>query len=162
MNRSGRFYEKTRVIRDKVSALWEKRGDLLKKISPKGESAPVASLSAENATPMSKTMHILRTSAKWIYHLRKVFMAIPVVFYALKLAAYCRANLPEQVGVNLLASGEFAQTIDRSLAINGSLLVTAGCLVLMFFSRKARYPWIISIFSLVLPLLLLVTNLYPQ
>ena len=34
-------------------------------------------------------------------------------------------------------------------------------LVLMLFSRKALYPWAVSIFTLILPVLLLVSNLYP-
>lgn len=98
----------------------------------------------------------------WMFRLRKVFMAIPVVYYAMKLASYNSQNLPEQVGLNLLANGEFAQLIDRSLAVNVPLYITAACLVLMFFSRRARYPWVISIFTLTLPLLILITNLYPQ
>lgn len=96
-----------------------------------------------------------------IYRLRSVFLAIPVVWYALKLAAYNSKNLPEQVGINLLSTGEFALTISRELAVMGPLAVTAACLVLMITSRKALYPWAVSIFTLILPVLLLVSNLYP-
>ena len=39
--------------------------------------------------------------------------------------------------------------------------MTALCLLMMFLSRKTIYPWIISIFSLVLPFLLIVTNIFP-
>lgn len=104
---------------------------------------------------------IFRRIGKVIYHLRKVFMAIPVVYYALKLAAYNMENLPEMVGIDLQSSGEFAQMIARDTAVYGPLAVTAACLALMLVSRKAVYPWIISIFSLILPLLLLLTNNYP-
>ena len=96
-----------------------------------------------------------------IYRLRSIFLAIPVVWYALKLAAYNSKHLPEEVGLNLLSTGEFAMTISRELAVMGPLVVTAACLVLMAFSRKALYPWAISIFTLILPVLLLVSNLYP-
>lgn len=96
-----------------------------------------------------------------IYRLRSVFLAIPVVWYALKLAAYNSKNLPEQVGINLLSTGEFAMTISRELAVMGPLAVTAACLVLMVTSRKALYPWAVSVFTLILPVLLLVSNLYP-
>jgi hypothetical protein len=65
------------------------------------------------------------------------------------------------VGINLQSSGEFAQTITRDLAVMGPLGLTAACLLLMFCSRKAMYPWAISIFTLILPLLILITNLYP-
>jgi len=95
------------------------------------------------------------------YRLRKVFLAIPVVYYAMKLASYNTENLPELVGVNLQASGAFAETISRDMAVMGPLAVTAACLLLMFFSRKALWPWAVSVFSLVLPILILVSNIYP-
>ncbi len=104
---------------------------------------------------------IFRRICKVCYHLRKLIMAVPVVYYALRLAAYNMKHLPEEVGINLLSSGEFAEMISRESAVMGPLLVTGACLALMFVSRKSVYPWIISIFTLVLPLLLLLTNNYP-
>lgn len=95
------------------------------------------------------------------YRLRKIVLAIPVVYYALKLAGYNGQHLPEQVGLLLLANGDFAYTVSRYLAVTGPLVLTGGCLVMMLFSRKALYPWAISIFTLILPLLLLVSNIYP-
>lgn len=95
------------------------------------------------------------------YHLRKVFLAVPVVYYSLKLASYNRQHLPEVVGVNMLSNGVFAQTISRDFAVMGPLVVTGGCLVMMFLSRKALYPWAVSLFTLALPVLLLISNLYP-
>ena len=88
-------------------------------------------------------------------------MAVPVVYWALKLAAYNREHLPEQVGINLQSSGAFEQMVSRDVAVLGPLGLTAACLLLMLCSRKAMYPWAISIFTLVLPLLVLFTNLYP-
>ena len=96
-----------------------------------------------------------------LYRLRKVFLAIPVVYLALKLAIYNMNHLPEQVGVSLQSSGAFANTISRQLAVMTPLGVTAACLVLMFASRKALYPWAVSLFTLLLPILLLISNLYP-
>jgi hypothetical protein len=104
---------------------------------------------------------VLGVIGKWIYRLRKVFMAIPVVYYAVKLANYNMENLPEMVGLNLQSSGEFAELVSRDTAVYGPLGITAVCLLLMFFSRRTIYPWVISIFTLVLPLLVLVTNIYP-
>lgn len=97
-----------------------------------------------------------------IYRLRAVFMAIPVVYYGLKLAAYNMKNLPEEVGIGLQSTGEFAYTVSRELAVMGPMVLTGCCLVMMFCSRKAIYPWAVSIFTLVLPLLLLVSNIYPM
>lgn len=96
-----------------------------------------------------------------LYHLRKVVMAAPVVYVALRLAAYNASHLPESVGLNLQTTGEFAIEIARSMAVLGPLVLTGACLVMMFFSRKAMYAWAISIFTLTVPVLLLVSNLYP-
>lgn len=112
-------------------------------------------------TVWTKIKRVVGILVMVIYRLRSVFLAIPVVWYALKLAAYNGKHLPEQVGINLQSSGEFALTISRELAVMGPLAVTAACLVLMVTSRKALYPWAVSIFTLILPVLLVVSNLYP-
>ena len=104
---------------------------------------------------------VLQTIGKWIVRLRAIWMAIPVAYLAVELALYSREHLPEQVGINLLETGEFAQYISRDTAVMGSLAVTAACLLLMFCSRRTLYPWLISIFSLVIPFLLLITNVFP-
>lgn len=96
----------------------------------------------------------------WIYRLRKVFMAVPVVVLAIRIAVANMERLPEYVGLNLQSSGEFAMMVTRSYAVFGPLCVTGFCLLLMFCSRKALFPWIISIFTLVLPYLIYWTNLY--
>ena len=114
-----------------------------------------------NVSVWSKIKKVVGILIMCIYRLRSVFLAIPVVYYALKLAAYNHKHLPEVVGLNLLSTGEFAMTISRDLAVMGPLAVTAACLVLMMTSRKALYPWAVSIFTLILPVLLLVSNLYP-
>lgn len=98
----------------------------------------------------------------WLFRLRKFVMAAPVVYYAWKLAAYNRQHLPEQVGINLQSTGEFAQYISRNMAVMGPLGLTIGCLILMFCSRKAMYSWAISVFTLALPILLLLSNAYPS
>lgn len=109
---------------------------------------------------LGKTGRVLKTIGIWLYRLRGVFMAIPVVLAALKLADYNMEHLPEMVGWNIQASGEFALIIERDVAVYGPLAVTAACLLLMLFSRRAFYPWVISIFTLVLPVLILATNLF--
>ena len=97
---------------------------------------------------------------KWLYHLRKVFMAAPVVYLAVKLAMDNLERLPEIVGMNIQSTGEFAMTVTRNYAVFGPLGVTAFCLFLMFCSRKTLLPWMISVFSLVLPYLIYLTNVY--
>lgn len=110
---------------------------------------------------ISKINSVINTVGTWLFRLRKPVMAAPVVYYALKLAAYNSSHLPEQVGIDLQSTGEFAQTIGRELAVMGPLCLTLACLLLMFCSRKAMYAWAISIFTLTLPLLLLLSNTYP-
>ena len=97
-----------------------------------------------------------------IMRFRKIFISIPVVYGALKLAAYNRDRLGSEVGLLLQENGSYAYTVARDTAIMGPLAVTAVCLLLMFCSRRTLYPWLISMFSLVLPLLILITNIFPS
>lgn len=99
--------------------------------------------------------------AMFLYHSRKVVMAIPVLIYAFYLAYRNSIRLPSEVGIFLQNNGNFLRMIDRGTAVVIPLLVTLGCLTMMMFSRKAMYAWAISIFSLALPLLILVTNIFP-
>jgi len=103
---------------------------------------------------------VIGLTCMWIFRLRKVFMAIPVVYLAIRIAVANMERLPEYVGLNLQSSGEFAMMVTRNYAVAGPLCVTAFCLLLMFCSRKSLFPWIISIFTLVLPYLIYLTNLY--
>lgn len=114
-----------------------------------------------SGTVYEKVKRVIGILVMVFYRLRKVFLAIPVVYYALKLASYNKANLPETVGINLQATGEFAQTISRDMAVMGPLALTCGCLVLMLFSKRALPSWAICVFTLALPLLILVSNIYP-
>ena len=97
----------------------------------------------------------------WIYRLRRFILAAPVNIAALKIADMSMERLPEMVGLNLQSTGEFAQIVTREYAVYGPLGVTGLCLLLMFFSRKVLYPWLISIFTLVLPIFIYLTNVYP-
>lgn len=108
-----------------------------------------------------KIGHVLSIIGKVIYHLRKIFLAAPVVYAAMRIYAYAEQKLPETVGVLLMENGEYQYMLARNTAVLGCMGVTAACLLLMFCSRRTIYPWVISIFSLVLPLLLIVTNMYP-
>ena len=96
----------------------------------------------------------------WIFRLRRIFMAIPVVILAIRIASANMERLPEYVGLNLQSSGEFAMVVTRNYAVFGPLCVTGFCLFLMFCSRKTLFPWIISFFTLAIPYLIYLTNLY--
>ena len=118
-------------------------------------------ISEEKMEQLKKIGAVLRVIGQWIYKLRSVILAIPVVAVAIKLALQNLHRLPEYVGINMQASGEYAMMIERNVAVFVPLLVTAGCLLMMFISKKVLYPWLVSMFSLLLPLLLWVTNVFP-
>ena len=104
---------------------------------------------------------VLRMTAKWAYQLRSVLLAIPVGVCAAALAIRNLRLLPEAVGVNMLASGEYQWMISRGVAAMVPLAVTAICLLMMFLSKKVLYPWLISVLSLALPLVVWATNVFP-
>ena len=95
------------------------------------------------------------------FELRKVALAAPVIMLMLWLENECAQRLPDMVGINLMANGDFQQLIARQTAIGYTSAITIACLVFMFLSRKTIYPWLISLFSLVLPVLLILTNTFP-
>ena len=109
---------------------------------------------------MQATGRVFSFIGRWIFRLRKVLLAVPVLAAAIYLAVQNMKLLPEQVGINLLSTGVFAQTISRNVAVIGPVGLTALCLMLMVISRKTIYPWLISIFTLVLPILIRLTNVY--
>lgn len=89
---------------------------------------------------MKKIWINLRYIGRWAYKLRSVLLSIPVGVAAVSLAIRNMAKLPEQVGLNLQASGEYAMMVGRGVAVMGPLAVTAVCLLMMFSSRRVVYP----------------------
>ena len=87
-------------------------------------------------------------------------MAAPVIYYALKLAILNSKRLPDLVGLQIQSSGEFARMVSRQTAVMMPLALTGFCLLLLFASRKTLLPWLISIFTLILPILIWMTNYY--
>ena len=106
------------------------------------------------------TNTVLGIAGNVLFHLRKLFLAVPVILVGMRVFMYAKENLPNQVGVLLEESGAFRYMLDRDTAMACCLYLTGGCLLMMFLSRKVIYPWIISLFSLVLPIVLVVTNLF--
>ena len=103
---------------------------------------------------------VFSTTCVWIYRLRKYIMAAPVAFYAIKLAFANGNRLPDMVGLDIQASGEFARMVSRQAAVFGPFALTCFCLVLVLCSKKPLLPWLISIFTLILPILIWMTNYY--
>lgn len=109
---------------------------------------------------------LFRTVVKWIYKLRSIFLAIPVVFLSIVMAITNSFRLPESVSLCIpsFADGRMAVEIielSKTVAIFGPLLITAACLILVFCSRRVAYPWLISVFSLVLPWFVYFASVFP-
>ena len=115
---------------------------------------------AENG--YQKAKDIWEKAKPWIWAGRKILLSIPVVWLMLYFARLNWNVLPEQVGLNLQTTGEYAQYISKQMAVYGPMGVTGGCLAMMFLSRKTVYPWMICMFSMLLPLLILISNIFPS
>ena len=98
---------------------------------------------------------------KYLYRLRKVILAVPVAFGAVYMAFYNLEHLPKVVGFDLQVTGDFDIQVVREIAVLGPVAVTALCLLLLFVSRRTLTPWLVSIFSLALPVVILITNIFP-
>ena len=107
---------------------------------------------------LSKVGFVLKLTAKWAYNLSRLVLSIPVFVCAGVLAIRNARQLPELVGVNMLANGEYQWLISRNTAVLIPFGVTVVCLLLMYCSKKILYPWLISLFSLALPLVVWLTN----
>ena len=110
---------------------------------------------------MGKVGRVLKIIGAYIYKLRGLLLAMPVIIGAIILAVYNLNNLPVSVGLDIQATGEFARTVSRGSAVLLPLALTGGCVVLTLCSRKPLYPWLVSLFSLALPVLIYVINTYP-
>ena len=138
MSSQGNFMDKVRTVWESMQPVLEKCGDILYQV-----------------------WMTMRKIGSYIFKLRSVFMAVPVGVAAVILAMKNMQELPEQVGIVLLESGAFEVRVPRMVAVFGPMAITALCLLMMFCSRKTIYPWMISIFSLALPVILLFINQYP-
>ena len=93
--------------------------------------------------------------------LRKIILAVPVAWAAIALALRNLAKLPALVGLDLQADGTFGIQMGKLPAVLAPLLVTAVCLLLLFCSKRTLTPWLVSVFSLTLPVIILIINTFP-
>ena len=110
---------------------------------------------------LKKVGYVLRLTFRWAYKLRSLVLSIPVAVVALALAVRNLAHLPAQVGFNMQANGQYQFMVSKGIAVCLPVAITAVCLCMMFLSKKVLYPWLISVFSLVLPVALWFTYLFP-
>ena len=109
----------------------------------------------------ANTAKFLEKIISEVSKLKKIIASVPVAIGAVVLALYNMANLPRVVGLDLLENGSFTYQIPRGLAVFAPLAVTGVCLLLMFCSRRILTPWLVSVVSLLIPVVILVTNIFP-
>lgn len=97
----------------------------------------------------------------YVMKFKKLFLCAPVAVMAVILAIRNLFSLPALVGLTLEASGEFSFEIIREVAVLGPMVITALCLLLVFGSKRTLTPWLVSVFSLVLPLWIYLINTFP-
>lgn len=117
---------------------------------------------------MKKAGHICKTISdsvvfgwNYVMKFKKLFLCVPVAVMAVILAIRNLFSLPALVGLALEGNGEFSFEMIREVAVLGPLVVTAVCLLLVFVSKRTLTPWLVSVFSLVLPLWILLINTFP-
>ena len=99
---------------------------------------------------------------KYISKFRKIFLAAPVAVFAVVIAVYNLIALPAVVGVFIQTDGTYAFQMIREVAVLAPLSITAICLLLLFVSKRTLTPWMVTMLSLVLPLIILITNTFYQ
>jgi hypothetical protein len=110
----------------------------------------------------------------YMYWLRSLLLAAPIAAVALILAMDNRERLTETVQITKITYNPEAAdalfgflelgtaTISRDTAVFGPALITAACLLMMMCSKRTLYPFMISVFSLCLPLVIWFFNVYPM
>ena len=137
------------VFFEKLSQLWDQLCDKLKPTLKKLEATG------------RKVIRFLQRVWIYVVKLRKIILAIPVAWAAIVLAMRNLSKLPPLVGLNLQPDATFAIQLGRLPAVLAPLLVTAICLLLMFCSKRTLTPFLVSVFSLALPVIILITNVFP-
>lgn len=104
---------------------------------------------------------VVGSVCRTVFRLRKILAAIPVGAGAVYLALYNETQLPKVVGIGLLENGTFTYQIAREIAVFTPVAITAVCLLLMFCSRRILTPWLVSAMTLLIPVVILITNIFP-
>lgn len=115
----------------------------------------------------------IATLCRYLFKLRAIFMAIPVAVVAVIQAMINTERLPDtleyaMIGIDFQATqtifGPFVMNVEqisRETAVMGPLVLTAACLLFTIFSKRTLFPWVISIFTLLIPTLLYLMTQYP-
>ena len=119
-----------------------------------------------SSTARGKIVAFFSATGKWTYKLRAVVLAIPIIVISIILAVSNMATLPAAIaiGVPNFVGGMLVfqeVMISKVLAVFVPLLVTAFCLLMMFLSKRISFPFLVSVFSLILPIFFSVAAYLP-
>lgn len=110
----------------------------------------------------------------YLYLMRSLILGAPVAAAAVILADRNMSELPKMVEVTKMAINTKSQdalfgflelttaTISRDLAVYAPLMLTAVCILMMIFSKRMLYPFLIALFTLCLPLALYFFSVFPR
>lgn len=103
---------------------------------------------------------------KWAYKLRNILLTVPVAALAVIFAVVNMAQLPDAVMISwpMIRDGILVIQdilVSKLLAVFAPLAVTAFCLLMVIASKRMVYPWLISLFSLALPLFFYFCTVFP-
>lgn len=114
------------------------------------------------------------TLFRYIYMLRTIIMAAPMAAAAVIIASISMRRLPDMVSTVgfTVDRGDpdalfgflsiYEQTIPRDTAVFGPLILTGISLLMMLLTKRALYPFLVTLFTLILPLFLWFYNTYPM
>lgn len=98
---------------------------------------------------------------------RGVLLSLPVAAVALLLALRNMVVLPQAVMFSTAALNDVGNlvfqniTVSKALAVWGPFGITLVCIAMVILSKRVVYPWLISLFSLIIPILLQLINTFP-
>ena len=110
---------------------------------------------------LSKVGNVVELVFRNIFKFRKIIAAVPVAVGAVYLALRNETTLSRVVGIGLQENGAFSYQILREVAVLVPLMITAMCLLLMFCSRRILTPWVVSLITLLIPIMIWITNVFP-
>lgn len=111
---------------------------------------------------------------RYLFWFRSIVLGAPLAGAAVIIAAQSASRLPETVEYTMLkidteaANALFGlfvmaqESMSRNLAVMIPLGLTAVCIVLMIFSKRMLYPFMIGLFTLTLPYILYFFTVYPM
>ena len=108
-----------------------------------------------------KFVKAMLSCRKFFERYKKFILAVPVAATALMLAMVNLIKLSPLVDLHIQINGEYIDPIVREIAVLGPLSITGFCLLMMFASKRTATPWLVSVISLILPIIILMINAFP-